>query len=104
MTISIENTQQFQLVKVHGDFDAALAPEARQKFGELVTSTDKNVRMDLSKVEFIDSSGIGAIVFLYKRLRCAGYDLALEGLREQPNELISLLRIDKIIETKPFDG
>ncbi len=98
MSIHLDSDEQFNIVKVQGDFDAVLAGEARKVFGELATKAEKNVLIDLSNVEFIDSSGIGAIVFLYKRLRGNNLDLVLKGLKEQPNELIQLLRIDQIIK------
>jgi anti-anti-sigma factor len=100
MTITVQETSQEHLVKLAGDFDVSQAEEAREVFGKLVTVAQKKVVLDLSNVSFIDSSGIGAIVFLYKRLRCGGLDLALLNPQEQPYELLKLLRIDKIIDVK----
>ena len=57
----------------------------------------KNVLLDLSKVSFIDSSGIGAIVFLFKRLKLRDETLIIRGVHGQPRELIELLRIDSAI-------
>lgn len=98
MTVKIEdNAGDHYTVKLIGDFDSTLSEEARSQFSELVNYADKNVMLDLSCVDFIDSSGVGAIVFLYKRLRCKDLDLSICNPQEQPYELIKLLRIDKII-------
>lgn len=98
MTIFKESQQTQDVIRITGDFDAAQAQNARRYFQELIEDVDKNICLDLSQVPFIDSSGIGAIVFLYKRLRCSGYDLTISGLQKQPSELLHLLRIDKIIK------
>ena len=57
---------------------------------ESLTGTDaQRVVLDLSQVEALDGSGIGAIAFLRKRLAAAGQSLELAGAHGQP---LSLLR------------
>ncbi len=98
MAIHVSEQDMQHRVKIEGDFDAAIAAEAKSVFTNLSETASKDVLLDLSEVNFIDSSGIGAIVFLYKRLRCNGYELSLAGVKHQPYELLKLLRIDKIIK------
>ncbi len=100
MAIEVVENEAQNTIHIRGDFDAALAPKAREVFSQLVNASPKNVVINLTQVPFIDSSGIGAIVFLYKRLRCNNLDLTLENLQQQPAELIKLLRIDQIIPTR----
>jgi len=97
MSILLEDNDQYKIIKLQGDFDAALVDQSREVFATIADQSEKNVLVDMSNVVFIDSSGIGAIVFLYKRLRCKELELILKGLNGQPFELIQLLRIDKII-------
>ena len=99
MSISLDEDKHYQIVRVEGDFDSAVATKAREVFVSLLDRVDKNIKVDMSKVTFIDSSGIGALVFLYKRLRANGYEMILDGLQQQPYEIIQLLRMDQIIET-----
>ena len=100
MTVTHEELTDHHLIKLRGDFDAILAPEARTVFAELTDNIDKDVVLNFAEVKFMDSSGVGALVFLFKRLREAKVDLMLENLNEQPAELIKLLRIDQIIKTR----
>ena len=65
---------------------------------EQITGTEhSNVELDLSQVSFLDSSGIGAIVFLYNRLKAQERSLMIVGVQGQPQELMKLLRIDSAI-------
>lgn len=98
MPIEINKNNNTHLIKITGDFDLNQAQDARQFFSQLLESLEHDVHMDFSEVSFIDSSGIGAIVFLYKRLRCLDKELFITNLQAQPLELIQLLRIDKIIK------
>lgn len=100
MTVKINETDNYYLIKLFGDFDSTLSEEARTEFSNLAQRAEKSVVLDLSDVEFIDSSGVGAIVFLYKRLRCKNLELSICNPQEQPYELIRLLRIDKIMDVK----
>ncbi|MGO9173890.1 MAG: STAS domain-containing protein [Rhodomicrobium sp.] len=49
--------------------------------------------LDLSKVEFADSSGPGALVFLHKRLVSKGLKLKIVGLNGQPPQLFTNLHL-----------
>lgn len=101
MLISDLEQQESHIIYFQGDFDAASAQTVRNYFEVLVQQIQKIVILNLKHVEFIDSSGIGAIVFLYKRLRCQNLELQLQALQAQPLEIIQLLRIDKIIKILP---
>jgi len=81
-----------EVLKVEGDFDAAAVRQLRPQIEALAT-TGRSVTVDLSSVEFIDSSGVGALVFLHKRLVAAGQKLVVTGLKGQPLELLSYLRL-----------
>ncbi len=84
-------------LEIEGSLDALAVEVLRPRFDELVQ--DKaDVVIDLSKINFIDSSGIGAIVFLFKRLRSLQRNLSLVGVHGQPLELLKHLRIDQSIQ------
>jgi anti-anti-sigma factor len=86
-----------QVVSVSGDFDVNTVGDVRELFESLVVQ-GSDVVVDLSEVKFIDSSGIGAIVFLYKRLVAQQHNMALVGVNGQPKELLDILKISKTID------
>ena len=45
----------------------------------------------------VDSSGVGALVSLYKRVRAQGGDVVITGLRDQPLAIFKLLRLDRVM-------
>ena len=45
----------------------------------------------------IDSSGVGALVSLYKRVRAQGGNVVIKGVRDQPLAIFRLLRLDKLM-------
>lgn len=74
------------------DMDAAAMAALRQTFEDLAASGE-DVSLDLSGVQFIDSSGVGGIVFLFKRLRERSHTLTLVNVRGQPLRLLQQLQL-----------
>ncbi len=99
MNLEYINTQNNDLViKLDGEMDALGCCNIRPELEQITESeASNNVVLDLSLVSFLDSSGVGAIVFLYKRLKARQRKLEISGVHGQPQELMELLRIDKVI-------
>ena len=83
---------------ITGAFDAQVIGPTQKTFHDLLTDHDGDIILDLSAVDFMDSSGVGSIVFLHKRLVVNDRILFLSGLNGQPKKIIEFLRIDKIIK------
>ena len=98
LDLNHDSTEQIH-VRISGEMDALGCAEARPALEQLATeASDREVVIDLEGVSFLDSSGVGAIVFLYKRLRAGGGNLKVANVLGQPRELLKLLRIDQAIE------
>ncbi|MCF6255310.1 MAG: STAS domain-containing protein [Gammaproteobacteria bacterium] len=93
----IDTTDGDLIVKLCGEMDALGCTKIRTELEQITNTENSNVSLDLSQVSFLDSSGIGAIVFLYKRLKAQGRTLIIVGVQGQPQELMKLLRIDSAI-------
>jgi len=85
------------VIRFHDEFDAELVKSMRDEL-EALSELTTNIVVDLSDVKFIDSSGIGAIVFLYKRMITKNLNLSVIGLDTQPSELFKMLMLDKTID------
>jgi len=84
------------IIKLHGSFDAESVKGMKDEI-ETYSEFSTNIIFDLEHVDFIDSSGIGAIVFLYKRMAVKGFTVCVIGLAQQPLELFQMLFLDKTI-------
>jgi len=90
-------------LQLEDSFDALAVEDLRQDFDDLATQ-ELDVVLDFGQVTFIDSSGLGAIVFLFKRLRALNKNLKLVNTTGQPLQLLQYLRIDKVIEMTDSEG
>lgn len=83
-------------LKIEGTLDAMTAPELRPLMDEIVTEGRSQVTLDLSSLRLIDSSGVGVLVSLFKRVRSNGGDVSIVGLKDQPLAIFKLLRLDRV--------
>lgn len=101
--LSASNQSQVFELQLEESFDALAADRLRNQFDQIV-SNEHHVILDFERVTFIDSSGIGAIVFLFKRLRVLDKTLKVINIQGQPLQLMQYLRIDQVIEISQPNG
>lgn len=80
--------------------DAAGAVEFKDRMRELTKDGVKRVVLDLQGVDFIDSSGLGAIVASLKQL-APGQVLELAGLGPTIEKVFRLTRMDTVFTIHP---
>lgn len=75
--------------------DAYLAPEFKAKLVDLVQSGHERIVMDMAVLEFIDSSGLGALIAGFKALGGRG-EIVLCGITPRLLSLFQLTHVDKL--------
>jgi anti-sigma B factor antagonist len=87
------------IVDVTGEIDMSSSPSFRKA---LLDSLSKAPRLavNLSNVQYIDSSGIASLVEVLKLARSAEKRLVLFGLNAPVQEVLRLTRLTKIFEIR----
>ena len=87
-----------QIVTVDAErIDAAMAIQFKEDMRTQTASGPDRVILDLTRVDFIDSSGLGAIVAAMKQLE-AGRRLDLAGARPMVAKVFRLTRMDTVFD------
>ena len=89
------------VLKIDGTLDAVTAPELRPTLDSIVAEGRKKITVELSSLRLINSSGVGVLVSLFKRVRANGGEVRLVGLRDQPLAIFKLLRLDRVFPGQP---
>lgn len=90
-----------QIVSVNAErIDAAVAIQFKDVMRAETETGPGRVVLDLSRVEFIDSSGLGAIVAAMKQLG-TGRRLDLAGLTPAVDNVFRLTRMDTVLKLFP---
>lgn len=94
----VERTTSETRLTLRGSLDINNASQLAEEIDRLVALKPAKVIVDLSPLDLIDSSGVAALVKLYKNMRAVGGALVVTGARDQPLAIFKLLRMDKVFD------
>jgi anti-sigma B factor antagonist len=79
------------------ELDAGNAAEFKREVAPLLEATTKLV-LDLSRLRFVDSSGLGAFISCLRKLNANGGDVKLCGMSKQVRAVFELVRMHRIFD------
>lgn len=85
------------ILKLQGKLNMVSAPRLREEILSMIAAGNSRVAVDLANVNFIDSSGLGALINGLKSTRQAGGDLRIAAPTEQVRLVLELTNIDKVL-------
>ena len=77
MNLTKTEHRDFAIIRLDGRFTASGAPLLRNAVSDLVDQGTTKIVVDLGQLQFIDSSGLGALIGGLKTTRVAGGDLRI---------------------------
>ena len=88
-------------VLLHGELDEHSAAATRIKLDDIFKSTGfRQIIIDLSELDFMDSSGIALILNVNKRICNIGGRLRVENVARQPMKVIKASGVERIVSIK----
>ena len=95
MNIEVKENAQSVMVVISGDIEMVTIKDFKEKLLQLGQSTEKDVEIDLSNVEYIDSSGVGVLISLLKMQKKKGKDLKIEKVSFK---VLSVLKLSSLAD------
>ncbi|MGY1724069.1 STAS domain-containing protein [Blastococcus sp. SYSU DS0533] len=89
------------LLRPEGRLTMVTAPQLRAAVTQALAGGRTRIVVDLSVCEFIDSSGLGAIIGGLKTARQAGGDLRIAAPGEQVRMVLQLTNLDRVLRAYP---
>lgn len=80
--------------------DAAISTRFKDRMREIIRASRKPVMLDMTNVQFMDSSGLGAMIAVHKAMP-NGVPLELVGLTPNVDRVFRLTRMDAIFTIHP---
>ena len=95
-----EVRENHQIFRLTGLLDAFSEPAFRKVIGNYIDEGPSNVVLVLSQIDFIDSSGLGALVQLVKKAQTAGGSLQVVT-NPRVTQTVKLVRLEKFLSLQP---
>jgi anti-sigma B factor antagonist len=84
------------VVRVEGQLVVGNRNELKEHLQGLLEKGERRFLIDFAQTGYIDSSGLGALVALARKVREEGGDLRLSGLNEDLRSLFELTKLDTL--------
>jgi anti-sigma B factor antagonist len=85
------------VVAVRGEVDLATAPALKNRLLELVTAGVTEIVVDLTETDFLDSTGLGAVVAAYKRVRVHDGHLKLVATAARVKRVFEITNLNRVV-------
>jgi anti-sigma B factor antagonist len=99
MAIKTSTVGEVVVVKAKGKLMGGKeTEECHVKVKELIAQDYKKVVIDLSKVKWVNSRGLGMLIACFTSLRNVGGDLKIAGATEKTNSLLMITKLITVFE------
>ncbi|MGI6227282.1 MAG: STAS domain-containing protein [Peptococcales bacterium] len=99
MSIKIENSNGFVKFAIDGSFSMEEAGVFKEEAYQLLQNGKSKFLVDFSNCNFIDSTGLGMLVAIYKKCAEQGGELSLCSINDtNVLKVFQLTRLDKVFE------
>lgn len=98
MDLDLKLVRNTLVVKVQGELDMLIADKMRDEVDKKLEGNNiKNLIINLEKVNFIDSSGLGVIIGRYKKVSAVNGRMYIVGARPPVEKILHFSGINKLI-------
>ena len=89
------------VLTVRGVLDITNSVDIKSEVIAIEEAGIRKVLVDLGSLRQIDSSGVGVLISLFKRVRYVGGQVCFVGVTGQPREVLKILRMDRALDLCP---
>jgi len=97
---NVRQSNDVTIVELGGRFDAASAAAVRDRLHDLIAQGHSKLVLNLSRMEFIDSAGLGALVSCLRRAAADGGDLRLAEVPAFCRSIFELTRLTRVFKVR----
>jgi anti-sigma B factor antagonist len=102
MNLNLERKDKYAVIHVHeARLTSGVAPELKAEIVMLHHEDFANLIVDLSDVQYCDSSGLSALLVGFRLCRDAGGTYVLTNVQDHVRKLISISQLDSMLNVIP---
>ncbi|HVH38847.1 MAG TPA: STAS domain-containing protein [Gemmatimonadaceae bacterium] len=98
MSLHLTRNGDVVIIEIEGQLIVGNRQEFKQRVLDEAETGARKVLVDFARTGYIDSSGLGVLVSLAKRLRELGGDLRLANLNDDLQTLFELTKLDTLFQ------
>lgn len=96
-----DSSNSLGILALEGDIDLYQTPVVKVKLDELIDRKTERILVDLSRVNYMDSSGLALFIESLQRIGAYGGKLGLFGLQPTVHHIFEIARLDQVLHIYP---
>ena len=101
LVTSVSRDSDTVTVALHGEVDVLTVDQVRIALGEAIAAHPRRIVVDLADLSFIDSTGLGALIFGFQRSRDEGIGFRLARPSRGVHQVLVLSGLLEVVELTP---
>jgi anti-anti-sigma factor len=89
------------VLPLEGDIDLHVSPVVRESLNAMIKKKPERIVIDLSRVTYIDSAGMAALILAMQEVEAYGGQFFLSSLQETIRSILEISRLDGIFRIFP---
>jgi anti-sigma B factor antagonist len=89
------------VLPLEGDIDLHVSPVVREALNAMIKKKPARIVIDLSRVTYIDSSGVAALILAMQEVEAYGGKFFLSGLQETLRLIFETSRLERVFRIFP---
>ena len=98
MEILVREEEKVHILTCAGRMDAQVSGLLKERIHKLLDTGATRLVMDLDGLEFLDSSGLGALVSCLRRVKEKKGEIKLAGLRPEVRSIFEITRVSRLFQ------
>ena len=98
MSLNIEDKGKARVVKLEGKLDVNLSVSIESELDALIESGSINLILEISKVEYLSSSGIGVFINMMRKIKDKNGRLVLASVPDVIKKILKTVDLEDLLE------
>lgn len=94
------NDSEIWDVSISGDVDITSSLDLKENLNSILDKKDKSIRINCENLSYIDSTGLGVLISILKRVKSSGNDIEILEAKPNISKLFKITGLDKIFIIK----
>lgn len=94
-------TDRPNVLSLEGEIDLHVSPTIATSVKSMIREKPKQLVVDLSRVSYIDSSGLAVLIEAMQNVKSYGGKFSLAGLQEGVRPIFEIARLDQVFRIYP---
>lgn len=97
--IDYENKDEL-IIYPKGELDVFTTPELKKEVLKIYNKDKKDIVIDGTGLEYVDSTGLGALMFILNEVKLENHTVSIQNMKPSINKLFTITKLDQVFKIR----